>query len=274
MKRIIITTIISCVAISIQAQTSFYDVTSGNGNGLRFWSSDKYKIHMGNSSEYLYGPVTDYSIKMNMSDTPGRGWTWGATGKIPIAALNTEGEMMLSKSLRTMHGINIGFNRPADAAPSGLWINRGMAASGGLTSGLFTSIQLIEKDWSGTHAMLFNAYANQTQQNGSLNLAGNTLYKNDVGSFSSGAGAIMFFAHSGAMDFFISPESTGKGTPVAWNGPKMRITRTGNVGIGTNDPRAKLTVEDGDIQVGKMGHFKGWTSSGLTGVGLDIGISG
>jgi len=48
------------------AQQPFYDVTAGNGNGIRFWQSNSYKIHMGSASEYLYGPVQDYSIKMNM----------------------------------------------------------------------------------------------------------------------------------------------------------------------------------------------------------------
>ncbi|MFM2306802.1 MAG: hypothetical protein RLZZ367_1471, partial [Bacteroidota bacterium] len=47
------------------------NVTPGDGNGIRFWSSDDYKIHMGNSGEYHYGPVTDYSIKMNMNNQAG-----------------------------------------------------------------------------------------------------------------------------------------------------------------------------------------------------------
>jgi hypothetical protein len=55
-------------------QQTYYDVTAGNGNGVRFWSNDYYKIHMGSASEYFYGPVTDYSIKMNMNSTSGRGW--------------------------------------------------------------------------------------------------------------------------------------------------------------------------------------------------------
>lgn len=59
-------------------QQTYYDVTSGNGYGIRFWQHDAYKIHMGNTSEYRYGPVSDYSIKMNMSELPGRGWTWSA----------------------------------------------------------------------------------------------------------------------------------------------------------------------------------------------------
>lgn len=81
------------------AQT-YLDLTAGNGYGLRFWSNDAYKIHMGSGSEYFYGPVTDYSIKMNMSGgTPNRGWTWGVAGSTPVAALNTGGNMKIAGTM-------------------------------------------------------------------------------------------------------------------------------------------------------------------------------
>ena len=69
--------------VALYGQQNYYDVTAGNGYGIRFWQSDDYKIHMGNTSEYIYGPVTDYSIKMNSNPTPGRGWTWGLNGATP-----------------------------------------------------------------------------------------------------------------------------------------------------------------------------------------------
>jgi hypothetical protein len=50
------------------AQQGIYEVTPGDGNGLRFWQSDLFKVHMGTGTEYQFGPVTDYSIKMNMSN--------------------------------------------------------------------------------------------------------------------------------------------------------------------------------------------------------------
>src|SRR5690606_31880331 len=50
------------------------------------------------TSEYKYGPVTDYSIKMNMSNTAGRGWTWGVAGATPIAGLNTSGDFQVAGS--------------------------------------------------------------------------------------------------------------------------------------------------------------------------------
>ena len=71
-------------------QNSSYLVTPGDGNGIKFWASDSYKISMGVGSLYQYGPVTDYSIKMQMdSGSPGRGFTWGREGNAPIAALNS-----------------------------------------------------------------------------------------------------------------------------------------------------------------------------------------
>jgi hypothetical protein len=80
---------------------NFYDATAGNGYGFRFWSgSDAYKISMGASSLYYYGPVTDYSIKMQMNnEDTGRGFTWGRQSFAPIAALNsTSGDMQIAGS--------------------------------------------------------------------------------------------------------------------------------------------------------------------------------
>jgi len=61
MKKLI-TLIFTVGAHLCSAQQAFYDITPANGNGIRFWQNDAYKIHMGNSSEYQFGPVTDYSI--------------------------------------------------------------------------------------------------------------------------------------------------------------------------------------------------------------------
>ena len=68
-----------------------YGVIAAAGNGLKFWNgNDAYKISMGNSAEYHYGPVTDYSIKTAIdSNSSTRGFTWGVTGSTPVAALNT-----------------------------------------------------------------------------------------------------------------------------------------------------------------------------------------
>lgn len=87
----------------------YYNVKSGNGKGLRFWQSNNYKIHMGTGTEYKYGPVTGYSIKMNMSNTAGRGWTWGVHGQVPVAALNIHG------NFQTKGYVSAGGNYPTGA---------------------------------------------------------------------------------------------------------------------------------------------------------------
>ena len=80
------------------AQTTTVDyinVKPGGARGIRFWSEDRYKIHMGNNGYYKYGPVTDYSIKTTMNNSPGRGWTWGVHNQQPVAAINTLGNMQI-----------------------------------------------------------------------------------------------------------------------------------------------------------------------------------
>lgn len=98
--------------------TNMVSVTSGNGKGFRFWDSDSYKIHMGNAAENLYGPVTDYSIKMNMSNTVGRGWTWGVTGLTPVAALNTSGTMQVAGDMTAVGNF---YGRSVDAQYSSIY---------------------------------------------------------------------------------------------------------------------------------------------------------
>ncbi len=63
------------------------NLASWNDNGVRFWSSDSYEISMWNTANYQYGPVTDYSIKTNMSNTTGRGFTWWVVGQAPKVAI-------------------------------------------------------------------------------------------------------------------------------------------------------------------------------------------
>jgi hypothetical protein len=68
-----------------------YYVTAWNGNGICFWADcTNYKISMGNAADYLYGTVSDYSIKTQMSQwSPGRGFTWWNQWLTPIASLNS-----------------------------------------------------------------------------------------------------------------------------------------------------------------------------------------
>ncbi len=108
MKNHILSILFFCAITQLSfSQQTQYNVTPGNGNGLRFWNSNTYKIHMGSTSEYKFGPVTGYSIKMNMSNNPERGWTWGVSGQTPIAALNTLGNFKTAGSIsgNTINGL-------------------------------------------------------------------------------------------------------------------------------------------------------------------------
>ncbi|WP_025742732.1 hypothetical protein [Aquimarina pacifica] len=96
MKKIIFYFILLVVGYAGMAQQTQYNVTAGNGNGLRFWNSDSYKIHMGKGTQYAFGPVTDYSIKSNMNTTTGRGWTWGTLNQVPVAGLSNVGDMRIA----------------------------------------------------------------------------------------------------------------------------------------------------------------------------------
>ena len=115
----------------------FYNVTAGNGYGLKFWNSDNYKISMGVGALYQYGPVTDYSIKMQMNDSDaGRGFTWGRLSYAPIAALNsTSGDMEVAgyyKSYGYRSNSNVGGTGSASWHPDGIYCGSTMWQYGSL----------------------------------------------------------------------------------------------------------------------------------------------
>lgn len=58
---------------------------------------------MGVASENKYGPVTSYSIKMNMSNHSTRGWVWGVSGQTPVTALNTQGNFQTKGWVKSMN---------------------------------------------------------------------------------------------------------------------------------------------------------------------------
>jgi len=95
------------------SQQDNYYVNAAHGRGYSFWgSSNSYRIHMGNTNEYHYGPVTDYSIKTNMSATTGRGWTWGTGGLTPVAGLSNTGQFQIAGSFVSLGNLGIGVVNP------------------------------------------------------------------------------------------------------------------------------------------------------------------
>ena len=67
-------------------------------SSYRFWSNDDaYSIKMAAASDFYYGPVTDYSLKLTMGSGSGRGITFGQNGVAPVAAINTtSGNMQIA----------------------------------------------------------------------------------------------------------------------------------------------------------------------------------
>jgi len=75
---------------------TYLNIIGANGNGVRFYGADSYKIHMGYGTEYTHGTVTSYAIKMNMSNSSDRGWVWGVSGSAPVASIGTTGYMKIN----------------------------------------------------------------------------------------------------------------------------------------------------------------------------------
>lgn len=84
----------------VEMSTNYLDFGGTEGVGIRFWNgNNSYKMSMGNSTDYQFGPVTDYSIKTAMNSTAGRGWTWGVNGQTPIAAIDNTGKMQIANTM-------------------------------------------------------------------------------------------------------------------------------------------------------------------------------
>jgi len=177
---------------------------------------------MGNSSEYKYGPVQDYSIKMSMNNDSDRGWTWCNNGQAPKAALSTGGKFQVASTITTRSSLIFYGN---------LYTN----------TTAYTKFQVARDDWGGSHALIFNGYKSGSN-GGNLMDPNKIKYANSAGSFGGGAGMISFLGNGGRMDFLLSPSSTGKNNWISWGTPKMSILRNGNVGIGKKTPSAKLHV--------------------------------
>ena len=194
MKKILIFSALIFSIVSAYSQQAFYDVIPADGNGLRLWNNDYYKISMGNSSDYHFGPVTGYSIKTNMTSQTDRGWVWGVMNQTPVAAISTIGDFQINRNFISLGKIGIG------------------------TTTLNSKLT-IQGDGS-------------TVGSASINL------KHSGNGMSIGLGASSNNLHIGNS---WNPES----------GTYMTIQdSTGYIGVGTNNPVDKLTLNDGDMTIG------------------------
>lgn len=194
----------------------FYNVNSVNGNGLRFWKSNNYKIHMGNATENKYGPVTSHSIKMNMSNHASRGWTWGVNGVAPVTALNTQGNFQTKGWIRTDNG-NIYFKN------SQRMLGDGNSAFY-FTSNHSSTTQLIMRDKE------------------------NKIYGRLIGA----ADGSQFGLRDGDNDWSYLAAKDNYTSFRINNSEKMRIISDGFVGIGTTEPTSQLHVESTPFTIAKF----------------------
>lgn len=223
-------------SLSAYCQQANYDVTAGDGNGLRFWGGiDSYKIHMGNTGEYHYGPVTDYSIKMDMNETTGRGWTWGVSGLTPIAALSNQGDFQVAGNLLALKRLGIGIANPSayidiiNSEASETFLR--FRAADALSDYFMIANTTVE---GGQFIPLLKA-KHVTDNRSALTIMGEINPENDVGN--------------SPLISFNARRYNGKVTErplFAWANYSthlMALLADGSLGVGTLNPRSKLEVK-------------------------------
>ncbi|MEP3387832.1 MAG: hypothetical protein ABJO02_06575 [Reichenbachiella sp.] len=186
----------------------------GIERGGKLWrfdvtSSEANRLFIGHSDNPSVLSLTNYgSVGIGIND--------------PQAELHVDGKMQSSF-------VDIGLARPTSSYSEGLFV-KGADGNG------YASIQLATRSWSGSHAILFNAYKSPTMVNGGLGSVGNTKFTHNVGNYGGGAASIFYTGNGGVMSFHVSQASTGAGTDVNWGTAKLMIQRNGTVGININDP--------------------------------------
>jgi hypothetical protein len=160
------------------------DIGQVQGYGIRFYSLNNYAINFGGYGEFAYGPVTQYSIKMNTADASGYGWVWGVDGQTPIAALSSTGTMQLAENLYVIDSIGIGTTAPSQE----LDINGNMHLSGAIYDGnneAGTSGQVLSTVGSGTDWVDAPADNDWT-------ISGNVLYPSAAYGLSMRSGNVLY----------------------------------------------------------------------------------
>lgn len=228
MKKLALALLVSTGAINFcLAQQPLYDVTAGDGNGVRFWQSDAYKIHMGNTAEYHYGPVTDYSTKMNTNGTPGRGWTWGISGQTPVAAIGMQGNMQIAGTFQAATYLAAGYT----------FVNNVTDANNAWTRSNFGS----NVHWDASSGAW------------------------QVGAIGNSDFSAVIHPNNDGLAFVTAP-SIGNTTRSLTNSQfmafeRMRINANGYVGIGTTSPASKLHISNSNAREALRVYLDGNTTN-------------
>ncbi|CAN5214590.1 hypothetical protein BH09BAC1_BH09BAC1_18060 [soil metagenome] len=219
------------------------NILAGDGYGVRFWQSDFYKIHMGNAAEYHYGPVTDYSIKMNMNNTAGRGWTWGIAGSTPVAGLSNTGHFQIEGDLTVVggdidmvKGLNTRIHRLGE-------ISFDWTSAGSYDTPEYHGIQSKNEAGSWSDNLRINSFNDIITTLDANN--------NDVNSY-----------------FKIQEHSTADGADMFWvRSSDGYAYHKGKVGIGTTTPRADTELDVvGAIGTSRLGMGGTYNSTEVQGI--------
>lgn len=97
-KNILTGTIDGTDKVKIDANGNFKTM-AGVGQGFFLYGATNYGMTMGDTANYQYGGVFDYSVKFVMDGGATRGWTWGGYSTAPVMALTTGGNLQLAGTL-------------------------------------------------------------------------------------------------------------------------------------------------------------------------------
>ncbi|CAN5272204.1 hypothetical protein BH09BAC3_BH09BAC3_35260 [soil metagenome] len=224
------------------AQQAIYDVTAGEGNGIRFWSDNNYKISMGNTSDYHFGQVGDFSIKTNMNPgSPTRGWTWGVVGAQPVAAINAEGHMQIAGAFKSQ-SLSLG-STPVNAT--------GLFQLNYSSNTPFTGA-LIKNSGTGNVSYAEISLFNNIDKLGQIFFSGSNYSANPnagpstMGIYSGGAGGISFISDDIQAPIKFATANT----------TRMTIDAVGNVGIGANAPIGKFHIRTSGTSVNPVSFYE------------------